>query len=70
MGKVYILAGVVAVIIVLCNNLLSDISLGSNFFLLLGDSKGDEMIVYCNSKSGGQCISGTPVLPTYAQHYD
>jgi len=47
-----------------------DHPLGNNLSLLEGDTKEDRIIVYCTGRSGGACISGIPVVPTYKRHYD
>ncbi len=57
-------------LIVSCNEMWGDHSLGNNFNLLEGDRTEDRLIVYCTGKSAGACKGGIPVIPTYARHYD
>lgn len=53
-----------------CREMWGDHPLGNNLSLLEGDTKEDRIIVYCTGRSGGACISGIPVVPTYKRHYD
>jgi hypothetical protein len=48
-----------------CRQMWGDHPLGNNLDLLEGDHIQDRVIVFCTGKSGGSCVSGIPVIPSY-----
>lgn len=47
-----------------------DNDLGDNFSLLEGDRTEERVIVYCSGRSGGACMAGTFIVPSYSRHMD
>ena len=43
--------------------------LGNHLSLWEGDKKEDRVIAYCTSESGGACVSGIYIIPSYEKRY-